>query len=44
VGKLVGVVLMQKGPIAVKLGVNGFVMVTFIEVTLAHCPEDGEKV
>ena len=43
-GKLIGVVLKQKGPIALKFGVKGLVMVMFIEVTLAHCPAEGEKV
>ena len=44
VGKFVGVVFIQNGPIAENVGVKGFVMETLTEVTLAHCPAEGEKV
>ena len=44
IGKFVGVVFIQNGPIAENAGVKGFVMETLIEVTLAHCPAEGEKV
>ena len=44
IGKFVGVVFIQNGPIAENAGVKGIVMETLIEVTLAHCPAEGEKV